>query len=388
MACRDNVSVDKIADILFNEDSDDELIPELSEMESDSDDSEDDSPGHVTENTVPVPECSPLYCPPAIPFTAKPAHKRKQAATSRAYFYPPPRTPGILSFLFIASPLWDQLLKLISRLGSLVCGRDLELTDERRMHQMFNMIKLQSSGLLFLLLAVAAVHVDGKKYYDQYHDHRYDHYDRRGQWDSPVDKYHGYGPHKYYGPKTHTFIANFGPNPPPPEQGAKMARYIVHNADWASIATISSNREVRTFPFANIVSISDGTPTNSSGVPYMYLTPMDMSSQDLEIDSRCSLAISLAEGDYCKQKSLDPEDPRCARVILTGKLKRIKTYTPEIEFAENAMFTRHPAMRSWPASHNWFFAKIKIEQIVVLDYFGGPKFISRQDYFNPPGMVR
>lgn len=38
----------------------------------------------------------------------------------------------------------------------------------------------------------------------------------------------------------------------------------------------------------------------------------------LQTDGRCSVTMSLAEGDYCRNQSLDPEDPRCAQVILTG----------------------------------------------------------------------
>lgn len=75
---------------------------------------------------------------------------------------------------------------------------------------------------------------------------------------------------------------------------------------------------------ADIFSISDGLEHNSTGIPYMYISPRDTGVQDLAKDSRCSLAMSLAQGDYCKQEGLDPEDPRCGHVFLTGKLKTVK----------------------------------------------------------------
>jgi hypothetical protein len=71
--------------------------------------------------------------------------------------------------------------------------------------------------------------------------------------------------------------------PPPPSEAARMARYIVHNSDWASIATISSMKNIKSFPFANTYSVSDGTVANSSGIPYLYMTPLEMSSQDLAV---------------------------------------------------------------------------------------------------------
>lgn len=39
---------------------------------------------------------------------------------------------------------------------------------------------------------------------------------------------------------------------------------------------------------------------------------------DNQKDNRCSMTMSLAEGNYCASKHYDPEDPRCAQVILTG----------------------------------------------------------------------
>lgn len=33
--------------------------------------------------------------------------------------------------------------------------------------------------------------------------------------------------------------------------------------------------------------------------------------------------MSLAEGSYCKDKAWDQMDPRCARVILSGKIKAV-----------------------------------------------------------------
>ncbi|KAG8232955.1 hypothetical protein J437_LFUL011447 [Ladona fulva] len=171
-------------------------------------------------------------------------------------------------------------------------------------------------------------------------------------------------------------------NPPPPEQGAKMARYIVHNSEWASLGSISSLSKIKGYPFTDVFSISDGTLLNSTGVPYLYMTPLDLSSKNIERDNRCSLSLSLAQSNYCQKNNLDPEDPRCAHVVLTGKMLKVKKGSEEEEIARSSLFSRHPAMKNWPKDHNWFFAKLKIESICLLDYFGGPKYISVDDYFN------
>ncbi|KAK2579109.1 hypothetical protein KPH14_001280 [Odynerus spinipes] len=175
-------------------------------------------------------------------------------------------------------------------------------------------------------------------------------------------------------------------NPPPVEDAVLMARYIVNQADWTSVGTISTRKEIETFPTVNLASFSDGPLGNGSGIPYLYLTPLDFTAQDLSKDSRATLLMSLAQGSYCRDKIWDPMDPRCARVMITGKIKQIKTDSPELEVAKNAVFERHPALKHMPADHHFYFAKMKMISIVVLDTFGGPKYVNVKDYLHPPTL--
>uniref|UniRef100_A0A0P4WDJ7 CREG-like beta-barrel domain-containing protein n=1 Tax=Scylla olivacea TaxID=85551 RepID=A0A0P4WDJ7_SCYOL len=172
------------------------------------------------------------------------------------------------------------------------------------------------------------------------------------------------------------------PEPPPHDQVARVARYVVHISEWASIATISTADPIKGYPFGNIMSISDGTVDRSSGTPYAYITRMDLSGKDLLMDNRATLSISEAQSDYCQKHDLDPEDPRCARILLTGTMEEIKNGTSEAEFAKAALFSRHPVMESWPTDHHWIFVKLKIEHIYVLDFFGGAKEVDVVDYYN------
>lgn len=70
---------------------------------------------------------------------------------------------------------------------------------------------------------------------------------------------------------------------PPHDQVARVARFIAHRCDWASMATISTHKPVVGQPFSNVFSVSDGPQGSSSGVPYMYLTRMEISVKDLEV---------------------------------------------------------------------------------------------------------
>lgn len=179
------------------------------------------------------------------------------------------------------------------------------------------------------------------------------------------------------GQLTHTW-----PEPPPHDQVARVARYVVHISEWASISTISTADPIKGYPFGNIMSISDGPVDKSSGTPYAYISRMDLSGTDLLTDARATLSISEAQSDYCQKHDLDPEDPRCARILLTGTMDEVKNGTSEAEFAKAALFSRHPVMESWPASHHWIFVKLNIKHIYVLDFFGGASDVDVQEYYN------
>ncbi|XP_026759647.2 protein CREG1 [Galleria mellonella] len=169
-------------------------------------------------------------------------------------------------------------------------------------------------------------------------------------------------------------------DPPDHTKLIPMARYVLHNTDWASIATISTLPAIQGFPFSNIKSIVDGSLANSTGVPYFYMSPLDFTARDLSRNSRATVLVSLEQTDYCIKEKIDAEDPRCTRLILTGKMKKVREGTPEYIFSKAALFERHPAMANFPVDHNWFIAKLKIAQIAMIDWFGGAKYIPVKDY--------
>ncbi|CAH0399131.1 unnamed protein product [Chilo suppressalis] len=178
------------------------------------------------------------------------------------------------------------------------------------------------------------------------------------------------------------------PDPPDHKKLIPMARYVLHNTNWASIATISILPNIKGFPFSNVKSIVDGSLANSTGIPYFYMSPMDFTARDLARNSRATVLVSLEETNYCEEKGIDPEDPRCTRLILSGKMRKVKEGTPEYTFAKAALFERHPAFANFPPDHNWFVAKLKIAQIAMIDWFGGAKYIPVRDYlaYNYTGL--
>uniref|UniRef100_A0A3Q3XCP9 CREG-like beta-barrel domain-containing protein n=1 Tax=Mola mola TaxID=94237 RepID=A0A3Q3XCP9_MOLML len=168
-------------------------------------------------------------------------------------------------------------------------------------------------------------------------------------------------------------------SPPPHQETARTARYIAHYSDWGHLATISTQDKIKGLPFGNIFSVSDGPLDNSTGVVYFYVTPMDNTVSDLRSNPYASLTFSEAEGEFCRQMVYDPEDPRCARLTLTGKMVEVEP--EELEFAKEAMFSRHPVMAKWPVGHKWFFMKLELVQVWLQDWIGGVSLIPLEDYF-------
>ncbi|TRY81507.1 hypothetical protein DNTS_009916 [Danionella cerebrum] len=167
--------------------------------------------------------------------------------------------------------------------------------------------------------------------------------------------------------------------PPPHEETARVARYMAHQSDWGHLATISTQDQIKGFPFGNIFSVSDGPADNSTGVPYFYVTSMDNTVTDLRSFPFASLTFSEAEGDFCRKQLYDPEDPRCARLTLTGKM--VEVGPEELDFAKEALFSRHPAMKKWPPGHQWFFMKMVLQQVWLQDWFGGVSVVPLEEYF-------
>jgi hypothetical protein len=70
---------------------------------------------------------------------------------------------------------------------------------------------------------------------------------------------------------------------PPREDAARVARFVTHICSWGALATISTMEAVRGWPFADVLSLSDGPPGVGSGVPYFYLSPLQISVSNLQV---------------------------------------------------------------------------------------------------------
>jgi hypothetical protein len=171
----------------------------------------------------------------------------------------------------------------------------------------------------------------------------------------------------------------------------ETARWMVHSLDWGVLSTISTRLDTGISPFGNVYSFVDGPCDNSTGIPYFYGTYMDQSFQDSIENPQISLTLSEATfatacGGYnlnsCRISPNtygDPENPVCARLTLSGRLEIIQE-PDELEFATQALFQRHSSMSEWPTDHEWVVAKMVLQDIWLIDYFGGASILNVAKY--------
>ncbi|XP_069687958.1 protein CREG1-like [Periplaneta americana] len=230
-------------------------------------------------------------------------------------------------------------------------------------------------GILLLCVALNLDTGTADKQYSNYYDWQHKH------WVSANEPYiGGYPKPEFPWVPDAPWKATQNVPIPPTSGAARLARHIVHNADWAVVTSISTMHSIRGYPYGNVFYMSDGPHSKSSGVPFFYFTPMDQSAQDLSQNYHTSVLITQPQGENCRGKK-EPDDPRCAHVILTGKLKRVKIPSMELPFAEEAIFSRHPSTRNWLPEHQWYFLKLKVEQVMLVNFVGGPRYINVREYF-------
>lgn len=70
------------------------------------------------------------------------------------------------------------------------------------------------------------------------------------------------------------------------------------------MATISTHKPVVGQPFSNVFSVSDGPRGSGSGVPYMYLTRMEISVHDLEVSLTQDISVKTGTEPSCSEVSL------------------------------------------------------------------------------------
>ncbi|XP_076924553.1 uncharacterized protein LOC143587038 [Bidens hawaiensis] len=158
-----------------------------------------------------------------------------------------------------------------------------------------------------------------------------------------------------------------------------FARWLVSENSWGVLSTLAD--DLSGGPFGDVVSYSDGQPYHGTGIPYFYLTTLDPTTLYALKDHRSSFTLSEFPLGTCGQ--IDPENPTCSKITLTGKLNEVDPESEETSMAKKALFSKHAEMKNWPKDHSFKVYRLDIEDIFLIDFYGGLKPLTVDQYFLP-----
>ncbi|XP_011181846.2 protein CREG1 [Zeugodacus cucurbitae] len=164
---------------------------------------------------------------------------------------------------------------------------------------------------------------------------------------------------------------------------AAVARTLVHKTNWASVGSISTNDKITDYPMVNIISVDDSALDGSStGRIHFLLTDLDFTGPDWKHVNKVTFLFSDDQTLNCKNHGQDPMEPTCARTIISGKVKELDKKDKDYNDWLQAFTVRHPAAKKWIKAHSFYLCELEIENIFVLDFYGGPHNIAVKDYYN------
>jgi len=181
---------------------------------------------------------------------------------------------------------------------------------------------------------------------------------------------------------------------PPPgifggDDNASIARWLVQESTWGTLNApfawhMSSEQEKN-------LNKEDDTTVSGTIIPfaqdlgriYLYL----MGQHELEKGVSLTLSQAALNSDLfgvagCGMTTdavVDAQDPRCAKLTLTGTISPLNDKNGEDGLA--ALFETHPYMGEWPEDHEFQVHELTLEKIWMISGFGGGGDIASEDYF-------
>ena len=183
---------------------------------------------------------------------------------------------------------------------------------------------------------------------------------------------------------------------------AEEARWLVHEADWGYLSAINrgpaagtpaSTASTKMKPSGEVASFSDGATGASTGRLFFYVMTGDPKTEGASSigasDTSFLAALTFSEAimdpaDYSAsqcgaRKAVDPEDPRCAKITLTGMMQ--PSAGGDVDIGKAALFARHPQMKDWPTDHGFKVFEMNITDIWMIANYGGGSTVPVSDYF-------
>eukprot|EP00540_Astrosyne_radiata_P014849 CAMPEP_0116839880 /NCGR_PEP_ID=MMETSP0418-20121206/10022_1 /TAXON_ID=1158023 /ORGANISM="Astrosyne radiata, Strain 13vi08-1A" /LENGTH=202 /DNA_ID=CAMNT_0004470059 /DNA_START=85 /DNA_END=693 /DNA_ORIENTATION=+ len=162
-------------------------------------------------------------------------------------------------------------------------------------------------------------------------------------------------------------------------------------ADGRLVDKTKTSEKLDPAPFGNIFSIADAPCGETSSNIYIYGTFMDQSFKDWSVNSNDAVSLTLSDANLdanclagsdsslLKTCSSNPMNPPCARVVFTGKMQLLEDESG-IQAARDALFSKHPDMKNWPKDHGFVAAKLDVQDIWFIDFYGGASILDIEKF--------
>ena len=97
---------------------------------------------------------------------------------------------------------------------------------------------------------------------------------------------------------------------------------------------------------------------------YFFVSTLDQTMVDISKHNFVSMSLTEYQNGVCEDKKLDAEDPRCARLTLSGTFNNVEKNDEDYKLALEEMIKKHPEVAEWIAmgTHDWHLMKMGIKK--------------------------
>lgn len=159
------------------------------------------------------------------------------------------------------------------------------------------------------------------------------------------------------------------------KNNAEKARALVSQISWGVVSHLDDGNQ----PQGEVLSFAD-----SKGHVFFYLMGKhDQDKLSLTLTQASLPPYSNLEQAACgKDGKFDAEDPRCAKISISGHVEPCDKEKDELcQAGWSALLERHPSMAQWPKDHDFIVHQFQISDIWMIANFGGQTIIDPNTYY-------
>jgi len=158
-------------------------------------------------------------------------------------------------------------------------------------------------------------------------------------------------------------------------EAAGEARWLVAQSNWGTMTYTAPDEPTK--PLSMISSYAD-----EKGKIFFYLMGPHSFDGCLTLSEAELKPFENFAGAACGTNgSSDPEDPRCAKLSVNGKIAPCDS-KESCALGKASLFERHPEMKEWPTGHNFIVHEFTISDLWMIYSYGGGSVFSPEEFYS------